>query len=459
VKLGVDVSTTEHVALKLIDKQRMGERQLQQLHREIDAMKSLYHPNILELKQVIDPAQYPKSDGSVVDVILLVLELAVGGELFDFLMHTGAFAEDLARTYFRQLILALKCCHEHRIFHRDIKPENLLLDAQFQLKVADFGLSSVQEEDGVTLYTECGTRSYMAPEVLIGQGYDGALADLWSAGVVLFIMIAGNPPFQQANKRDWWFNAVSLGRHDRFWAAHLRSCPTFPVAAQTLLNRIFVADPELRATLDDVLQDPWMQGTILTTEQIVGQMALRQERVNAQKQAEREAARLKNSRRRVHEPFDRNTNRSSTTSAIPIPALPADYVPGRTTFYTIESPVGVLQSLQTIMQELGTATTELRESEYQLKAQLRTSGDRMELDGEVVELPGAMLDIHTCMYETEDGIYLVDIQKNDGDVFAFEKLFREMLTRLGSVAVAGTRSNEEEPGADEDLLSDDIGMI
>lgn len=81
-------------------------------------------------------------------------------------------------------------------------------------------------------YTECGTRSYMAPEVLAKQPYDGAQADLWSAGVVLFIMLAGNPPFQMAVSTDWWFRAVSSGRHDRFWAAHLRGCPDFPPLAQ-----------------------------------------------------------------------------------------------------------------------------------------------------------------------------------------------------------------------------------
>lgn len=88
-----------------------------------------------------------------------------------------------------------------------------------------------QDENGVC-YTECGTRSYMAPEVLAKQPYDGAQADLWSAGVVLFIMLAGNPPFQMAVSTDWWFRAVSSGRHDRFWAAHLRGCPDFPPLAQ-----------------------------------------------------------------------------------------------------------------------------------------------------------------------------------------------------------------------------------
>ncbi len=89
----------------------------------------------------------------------------------------------------------------------------------------------LQDENGVC-YTECGTRSYMAPEVLAKQPYDGAQADLWSAGVVLFIMLAGNPPFQMAVSTDWWFRAVSSGRHDRFWAAHLRGCPDFPPLAQ-----------------------------------------------------------------------------------------------------------------------------------------------------------------------------------------------------------------------------------
>ena len=170
--------------------------------------------------------------------------------------------------------------------------------ADFQLKLADFGLAAVNLEMDTLCHTCVGTKSYMAPEVMARQGYDGAKADLWSAGVVLFIMLAGCPPFQQvhlcptpqprpkpprgadnpppplslslpppspfqAAPGDWWYNAVRSNRHDKFWMAHLRSAPDFPKLAQEFLNLIFVADSSQRASIDDLWNHQWMQGRVL----------------------------------------------------------------------------------------------------------------------------------------------------------------------------------------------------
>jgi len=123
--------------------------------------------------------------------------------------------------------------HEKGICHRDLKPENLLLSGDFQLKIADFGLSSLGEnEDGTPLLlrTECGTRGYMAPEVLSGKPYDGKKADVWSAGVILFITLAGFPPFQMAANSDWWFQRIRHKQYSLFWEAHLRSATFSPQA-------------------------------------------------------------------------------------------------------------------------------------------------------------------------------------------------------------------------------------
>ena len=127
VKLGVNLQTGQRVALKCMDKNKMGRdrtRQMEMLEREIQAMESLQHPNILNLQHVTMSAQYPrKGTKGTKDVVLLALELAEGGELFDYLMHTGAFGDDIARTYFRQMLSALELCHNNGIYHRDLKPE------------------------------------------------------------------------------------------------------------------------------------------------------------------------------------------------------------------------------------------------------------------------------------------------------------------------------------------------
>ena len=120
---------------------------------------------------------------------MLVLELAEGGELFDYLMYSGHFDDRIARSYFRQLVLALEACHALNVFHRDLKPENILLGSNFQLKLSDFGLSSYTASPDALLQTSCGSVTYMAPEVVSKQLYHGAATDVWSAACVLFIML------------------------------------------------------------------------------------------------------------------------------------------------------------------------------------------------------------------------------------------------------------------------------
>lgn len=254
VKLGVDAQTQQRVALKIMDCAKLNRKAMVNVYREVEAMSRVAHPNVLRLLAVHDELEYTKKDGSSKKVILIVLELATGGELFDFMMYTGCFSESVARAYFQQLVAGLDECHAQGVFHRDVKPENLLLDENFALKIADFGLSGLREGDNggtAELYTQCGTRSYMSPEVLSCLPYEGAPADVWSAGVVLFIMLAGFPPFQIATSQDWWFRACAAKQYQAFWAAHARSA-SFSPGAMSLMSRIFRVDPQERITLDEI---------------------------------------------------------------------------------------------------------------------------------------------------------------------------------------------------------------
>lgn len=258
VKLGVDSETQQRVALKIIDCAKLNRKAMINVYREVEAMSRVAHPNVLRLLGVHDELEYTKKDGSSKKVIVIVLELATGGELFDFMMYTGCFSESVARAYFQQLVAGLEECHAQGVYHRDVKPENLLLDENFALKIADFGLSGLREgDDGAIaeLYTQCGTRSYMSPEVLSCQPYEGAPADVWSAGVVLFIMLAGFPPFQIATSQDWWFRACASKQYQAFWAAHARSA-TFSAGAMSLMSRIFRVDPQERITLEEIKVRP-----------------------------------------------------------------------------------------------------------------------------------------------------------------------------------------------------------
>jgi len=271
VKRGVDTETGEEVALKLVDREHLTAKNITDLEREVESMTALAHKHIVSLRDVIWEAEYPKKDGSSSrSVVCLVLELATGGELFDYIFHTQqGFPEDIARTYFQQLVDAL--CHVHKAgyAHRDLKPENLVLDGEFNLKVTDMGMSTLAiDERGVPtmLKTQCGTFGYIAPEVLAGLKYTGEPVDVWAAGVVLFLMLAGFPPFMISKKKDepiaaalandWWFQRIIHNQHRYFWDAHMRKA-SFSPDAIALMNKIFRVDPSRRATLADILEDKW----------------------------------------------------------------------------------------------------------------------------------------------------------------------------------------------------------
>ena len=293
VKLGLDPSTSppSRVALKLLNKSNLSSSasHLRQAEREIAAMSAISHRHVLQLRDVRWSAKYTKKSGACYDVILLVLELATQGELFDYLSYTGAFHETLARTYFHQLIDAVGYCHSHAIAHRDLKPENLLLDHTFTLKVADFGLSnSLISPTGQhrLMHTECGTLAYLAPEVLARKGYDGSAADVWSCGVILFIMIASFPPFQQPSLNDWWFNKLATGRPHLFWAAHIRSA-AFSPALQRFLTALLEVDPAKRMTVAGMVEDEWFCGETLSSERLYEEMRQRREEVDVHKMRER----------------------------------------------------------------------------------------------------------------------------------------------------------------------------
>ena len=222
VRVGTHEVTGQKVALKLLktDALKLSASVRKQVEAEVAVLSELKHSNVLRLVAVDWEAKYTKRNGTVVPVILVVLELITGGELFEFLSSTGCFEEATARSYFHQLVAGVAHCHSHGIVHRDLKPENLLLDgSNFALKLADFGFAARMEAaTGGLLYTNCGTPTYMAPEMFVrGRGYAPMPCDVWAMGVILFIMLAGFPPFQQPSASDWWFQKLVQGKYSLFW--------------------------------------------------------------------------------------------------------------------------------------------------------------------------------------------------------------------------------------------------
>ncbi|XP_054781140.1 CBL-interacting serine/threonine-protein kinase 9 [Prosopis cineraria] len=241
VKFARNVETGQHVAIKILDRNHvLRHKMVEQLKREISTMKLIKHPNVVNIFEVM--ASKTK--------IYIVLEFVDGGELFDKIANDGRLKESEARQYFQQLINAVDYCHSRGVFHRDLKPENLLLDSNDILKVSDFGLSTYSQQDDALLRTACGTPNYVAPEVLNAKGYDGSAADIWSCGVILFVLMAGYLPFDEPNQ---------MALYKKISKAEFSYPSWFPPDVKKLLNRILDPNPLTRIKIPELLGDKWFK--------------------------------------------------------------------------------------------------------------------------------------------------------------------------------------------------------
>lgn len=190
VKLARHVFTGEKVAVKVIDKTKLDSLATGHLFQEVRCMKLVQHPNIVRLYEVIDTQTK----------LYLILELGDGGDMYDYIMkHEEGLSEDLAKKYFAQIVHAISYCHKLHVVHRDLKPENVVFfEKQGLVKLTDFGFSN-KFQPGKKLTTSCGSLAYSAPEILLGDEYDAPAVDIWSLGVILFMLVCGTPPFQEAN--------------------------------------------------------------------------------------------------------------------------------------------------------------------------------------------------------------------------------------------------------------------
>lgn len=236
------VKTGQSVAVKAVSKRKILKGgHAEHVKREISIMRRLRHPHIVRLFEVLATKRK----------IYFVMEFAKGGELFA-KVAKARLSEDLSRKYFQQLISAVGYCHSRGVYHRDLKPENLLLDENWDLKITDFGLSAVTDQirpDG-RLHTLCGTPAYVAPEILAKNGYDGAKVDLWSCGVILFVLNAGYLPFNDTNL---------MAMYRKIYRGDFR-CPKWTSPdLKRLLHRLLDTDPETRITVDEIKSDPWFR--------------------------------------------------------------------------------------------------------------------------------------------------------------------------------------------------------
>ncbi|XP_009398325.2 CBL-interacting protein kinase 23 isoform X2 [Musa acuminata AAA Group] len=379
VKFAMNFETGENVAIKILDKDKiLRHKMIDQIKREISTMKLIQHPNVVRMYDA----------------------------------RHGRLKEDEARKYFQQLINAVDYCHSRGVFHRDLKPENLLLDSNGVLKISDFGLSALPQqvhEDG-KLYTTCGTPNYVAPEVVKDKGYDGAMADLWSCGVILFVLMAGYLPFEDSN-------LVSL--YKKIFKADF-SCPSWiSASAKKLIQRILDPNPQTRITIPQVIENEWFKKGYQPPHFETPDVVL--DDVDAIFDESGEGTNLVVERREERPVLMNAFDLISTAQGLNLGTLFEKQMGlvKRETRFTSKLPADeILSRIEAAAKPLG---FDVKKQNYKLKLQGEKSGRKGHLA------------ITTEVFEVTPSFHVVELRKSRGDTFEFHKFYKSISTGLKDI--------------------------
>lgn len=403
VKFARNVETGENVAIKILDKDKvLKHKMIAQIKREISTMKLIRHPNVIRMYEVM--ASRTK--------IYIVMELVTGGELFDKIASHGRLKEDDARKYFQQLINAVDYCHSRGVYHRDLKPENLLLDANGTLKVSDFGLSALSQqvrEDGL-LHTTCGTPNYVAPEVINNKGYDGAKADLWSCGVILFVLMAGYLPFEDSNL---------MALYKKIYKADF-SCPSwFSTSAKKLIKKILDPNPNTRITIAEVINNEWFKKGYQPPRFETAEVNL--DDINSIFNESGDPAQLVVERREERPAVMNAFELISTSQGLNLGTLfekQTDSVKRETRFASRLPANEILSKIEAAAGPMG---FNVQKRNYKLKLQGENPGRKGQLA------------IATEVFEVTPSLYMVELRKSNGDTLEFHKFYHSISNGLKDV--------------------------
>merc|ERR1719499_965956 len=258
VKLGIKKSTKQRFALKFLLKKNSRFNE-ESIRTEIECMKRVKHKNVIRLLAHDYNCKYPGKDGKFEDTVLMVLEYAPGGDLYDILFYSGKLNEQITKTYFLQLADALKACHAAGVTHRDLKANNILLDYKFRMKVTDFGLSNVYTGGNIAQNrmqtTWVGTKGYQAPEMILNRPFSYK-ADIFSAGVVVFTLLTGHQPFKTAAASDPWYKCIAAKKTHKFWRSHPDDKLSAP--CMNIIESMIAYQPKERWEIDQLKQHQWV---------------------------------------------------------------------------------------------------------------------------------------------------------------------------------------------------------
>jgi calcium/calmodulin-dependent protein kinase I len=253
VKLAARRSDGQQFAVKVIKRNKLNPEELALVHEEAEIMRKIEHENCAKFHELFESSKK----------IYMVMELLTGGELFDRIVAKGSYSEKEASDLVRKISSAIEYLHSIGIVHRDLKPENLIYQSQkpdSPIKITDFGLAKYRSDGGKTaMTTACGTPGYVAPEVLKNEPY-GKEVDMWSLGVILYILLCGFPPFYHENTQQL-YKQIKKGEYDfpdPYWT-------DISDSAKSLVRGLLTVDPKKRMTGKQVLAHPWITGENVST--------------------------------------------------------------------------------------------------------------------------------------------------------------------------------------------------
>ncbi|KAH0980064.1 hypothetical protein GBA52_007241 [Prunus armeniaca] len=398
VKFAKNMETGKCVAIKIVDREQVLKHKM--IKREISTMKLIKHPNVTQMFEVMASKTR----------IYIVLEFIDGGELFDEIAKNGRLKEEDARRYFQQLINAVDYCHSRGVYHRDLKPENLLLDSSGRLKISDFGLSTFEQqvrEDGL-LHTACGTPNYVAPEVLNNKGYEGTSSDIWSCGVILFVLMAGYLPFDEPNL---------IGLYRKICKAEFL-CPSwFSSGAKKLIQRILDPNPVTRITIPEILENEWFKKDYKPAQ------FQEEEDVNLDDvDAVFDNSKEKFVTERKEKPVSMNAfeliSRSKSFNLENLFEKQTGHVKRETRFTSQRPANEIMNKIEEAAKPLG---FNVHKKNYKMKLQ----GDKHGRKGH--------LSVATEVFEVAPSVHMVELRKTGGDTLEFHKFYKNFSSGLQDI--------------------------
>lgn len=285
VYLGKMLGTEDYAAIKILKEEflRRDNDSILSVHNEITILKNLQHAGIINMYEYGDAGQVVKPSGRVIEnLVYIVMEFVQGGLLFDLCQTMGAMGEDAGRFFMHQMLDSVEFMHTRRVVHRDLKLENILIDDNLNLKLADFGFACYKNIDALKSYR--GTMTYMAPEIKEGKTYKGTNVDMFSIGVILFIIVQGIFPFKEARKEEYFYNLLLEGKTDLYFQKV--NGTGLSDDFKNLILKLFSYEGDERPNIEQIRAHPWMQSATFDYESTRTQLLA----TLAQKSARQQAA-------------------------------------------------------------------------------------------------------------------------------------------------------------------------